>query len=330
MLLCPSTILDNSGLHEIPAARHSPGRDSWVQADIARYAVTSDTMDLVQTVRSLVESHATKALSATKASISAELLMPGKMLRTRLAARLSAVNSSSRDPESLQAVCAATELAHTASLCHDDVMDNSLVRRSAPTLWRASSPSGAILIGDLLLCEAVTIMLATTSGQYLPAFVAKVTEVVQAEAQQELLYRGKPVDTETCMQLARGKTGPLFAFTAAVCGGDDGELCGLLEEAGYRIGTAYQLADDLMDVLGTEDAAGKTLGTDSARGKVTLPQVGDSGMQITRQRVSELCTSSVKLLSEYPEMQNALRDFFLLDLQPVLQPHLDVDMGIAV
>lgn len=284
--------------------------------------------DLTQNVRSVVESRTAKALSATKSDVPLRLLMPGKMLRTRLAARLFAGSSS--DPMSLQAACAATEVVHTASLCHDDVMDNSILRRSLPTLWQVSGPSGAVLVGDLLLCEAMDLLIPVENGRYLPLFLAKVREVVEAEAQQELCWRGRTVDAETCLRLARSKTGPLFAFVASVCGGDDEALCGLLEEVGYLIGTAYQLADDLLDVIGIEGEAGKTLKTDSARGKFTLPQVQDIGESITRQEIQELFRSAMDILSDYPEAQQALMDFLLHDLQPVLERQLGVDMRIVV
>lgn len=284
----------------------------------------------VSGVRLLAERQAVGALSQSISAIDPKTVMPGKMLRTRLAGRLFAAGFSSEKRTTLQAACAATELVHTASLCHDDVVDNSLIRRSLPTLWKSTGPSGAILIGDLLLCAAMDLLMITEDGRYLRAFMAKVRQVVEAEAEQELLWRGRQVDVASCLRLARGKTGPLFAFCAGIYGGASETLRGLLEEAGYRIGTAYQLADDLLDILGTESAAGKTLRTDSARRKLTLPQVGGAGQRITREHISELCISAVQLLDDYPKAQEGLMHFLGCDLQPVLARHLGIDMGIAV
>ncbi len=234
------------------------------------------------------------------------------------------------NPATVQAACAATEMVHTASLCHDDVVDNSMIRRSLPTVWRTSSPSGAILIGDLLLCEAMDLLISTENGRYLTSFMGRLTEVVRAEIEQELVWRGSAADAETCLRLARGKTGPLFGFVAGVCGGDDGALCGLLEEAGYRIGTAYQIADDLLDILGTESTVGKTLGTDSVRGKLTLPQLDDDGWRVAQENIRDLCTSAVELLKEFPKVQEGLTEFLIHDFRPVLDRGLGVDVGIAV
>ncbi len=284
----------------------------------------------VSGVRLLAEGRMLKALSQSTSGIDVKVMMPGKMLRTRLVGRLCAGGRSSVDRTILQAACAATELVHTASLCHDDVVDNSLIRRSLPTLWRTVGSSGAILIGDLLLCEAMTLLMETGGGRLARGFLTKVTEVVEAEAQQELLYRGKEVDVETCVRLARGKTGPLFAFVAGTCGGEDKALCGLLEEAGYRIGTAYQLADDLVDILGTECTAGKTLGTDLIRGKFTLPHIDDAGRRVARESIGELCISAVELLDGYPKAREGVVEFLRHDLCPIMEQTLGVEMGIAV
>lgn len=286
--------------------------------------------DFVSDVRDYTEGRVLRALSQSISDIDAEVMMPGKMLRTSLAGRLFTEDCSSVDPATLRGICAATELVHTASLCHDDVVDNSLIRRSLPTLWQTVGASGAILIGDLLLSEAIDIVMDVENGRYLSSFIGKIKQVVQAEAQQELRWRGKQVDVDTCLCFARGKTGPLFAFLAEACGGEDKGLCELLEEAGYRIGTAYQLADDLMDILGTERTVGKTLGTDLIRGKFTLPQIGEAGERVAQESINNLCNSSVELLNDYPKARKGLREFLTHDLYPLMEQTLGVEMGIAI
>ena len=290
----------------------------------------SITASFTSVVRALIERRIAAALHAVMDNVDAGLLAPGKMLRSRLAARLLAGRPPTADLCSVQAACGATELVHTASLCHDDVVDNSMIRRSLPTLWQAAGSSGAILIGDLLLCQAIDLLAETDGGRYLGVFIAKVKQVVQAEAEQELLWRGQPVDEETCLRLARDKTGPLFAFTAMVCGGQDKALCAALEEAGYRIGTAYQLADDLLDVVGDENAAGKTLGTDRTRGKLTLPQTSRRGRHITFKHIEDSCRSSLQCLEKYSHMRDAMVVFLTCDLQPVLNRHIKGSLEIAV
>ncbi len=291
----------------------------------------SETVEgFVSGVLDIAEARALKALSQSISDINIKGTVSGKMLRARLAGRLYTGGWSPVDHNTLKAACAATELVHAASLCHDDVVDNSLVRRSLPTLWRVVGTSGAILIGDLLLCEAMGLLMETEGGQLCKGFVAKITEMVKTEAMQELFWRGKHPDAETCLQLARGKTGPLFAFVAASCEDKDEALSGLLEEAGYRIGTAYQLADDLADIVGSECTVGKTLGTDMVRGKCTIPQIADAGELSATDSISELCRSAVELLNDYPQPREGLRDYLLHDFQPILEQTLGIETRIAV
>ena len=284
---------------------------------MADVIATSEALELLLPVRRLIADRLEKLTSLLGSSANIELLMPGKMLRTRLAARLAAADLSPVNPSTLQRACAATEMVHTASLCHDDVIDNSYLRRAKPTLWMATTPSAAVLIGDMLLCDALSLLFDTEAGRYSGAFIAKVKEVCSAEADQELLFRGKQLDEATCLRLARGKTGPLFAFVAYVCGGDDEGLSVALEEAGYRIGTAYQFADDLIDVIGDDDVAGKTLGTDAKRRKFTLPQASAEGRRSAQAHIRGLCTSAVDRLNEWPSAGKALEQFLLHDLRSV-------------
>ncbi len=244
-------------------------------------------------------------------------LVSGKMLRTRLAARLAPACADRPSEGDLSRLAAAVELVHSASLCHDDVIDNAFLRRAAPPLWRRTSASGAVLIGDMLLCKAVDLLLETDGGRYVQVFVAKVSELCAAEAEQELKLRGRRLDLETCLRTAREKTGPLFAFMGQVCGGEDEVLSAALEEAGYRVGTAYQLADDLRDAGGTEEAAGKTLGTDMHRGKFTLAETNGDGPRTVRRHVAELCLSALDCLRAWPPVRQGLLTFLTADLAPV-------------
>lgn len=245
-------------------------------------------------------------------------LQSGKMLRTRLAARLVVGGDLPVNREAVARACAATEIAHTATLCHDDVIDNAAMRRSCPTAWKTVGSPSAVLLGDMLLCDAFRLILETEGGRYADLFLSKVGEVCAAEAEHETRLLGQQLDVETCLRLARGKTGPLFAFAAHVCGGSERPLCSALEEAGYRIGTAYQLADDLLDLIGNEEVAGKTLGTDMERGKFTLPQAAD-GKRLVSDHVRRLCRSAASGLEGWPEVQRALEMFIVQELQALLE-----------
>ncbi len=275
------------------------------------------SVDIVRRVRGLVLRRIEGVCSCLVTKQQIGQLMPGKMLRTRLAARLAGLGSLYASGATIELTCAAVELVHAASLCHDDVIDNSLMRRGQPTLWSATGRSGAVLVGDLLLCEAMDLLLDLEDGRYLGAFVEKVREVCAAEAEHELKFRGKQLDQQTCVRLARGKTGPLFAFVGYVCGGKNNALSRALEEAGYRIGTAYQLADDLLDLIGNEGVSRKTLGTDLKRHKFTLAQLPRKGQSLVKEQITGLCASALDCLAAWPGMRDALVEFLEFDLQPV-------------
>jgi len=285
---------------------------------MTRSAQTQRCSEFVSRVRGVVAERIAAVGVSDEGQKIAAALEPGKMLRTWLAARLLVGGDLSVNREAVARACAATEIAHTATLCHDDVIDNAAMRRSRPTVWKTLGPSEAILLGDLLLCDAVRLILEVEGGRYTDLFLSKVSEVCAREAEHETRLLGHPLDVETCLRLARGKTGPLFAFAAYVCGGSEAPLCSALEEAGYRIGTAYQLADDLLDLTGSEEVAGKTLGTDLERGKFTLAQAAD-GRRLAIEHVGRLCRSASDCLGQWPEVQRALETFIAQELQPVLE-----------
>jgi geranylgeranyl pyrophosphate synthase len=242
--------------------------------------------------------------------------MPGKMLRTRWAARLAESGEVHVARETIVRACAAIEMAHTASLCHDDVIDGGFLRRQQPTLWRVMGPTAAILIGDLLLCEAMGVLESVENGVLVGPFTAKLREVCAAELEQDLGSRGKVLEEAACLRLARGKSGPFFAFIGHVCGGAQPDLRAALEAAGYRVGTLYQMADDLLDVVGGA-AAGKTLGTDAKQRKFTVPQMASKGPARARARIRALRDAVLDDVQAWPPVRAALLQFFQQDLQPV-------------
>lgn len=286
--------------------------------------------EFVADVGRLTVRQAGRAIGLTGGRFDAENLLSGKMLRTRLAARLFEGQAAQVGRTTLVSACAAAELFHAASLCHDDVIDDGLTRRGRSALWAATSRSGAVLIGDLLLCEALELLREAQGGRYLGLFMRQIREVLEAEVRQELVYRGRRLDAKTCVGLSRGKTGALFAFVGGVCGGEDETLARALLEAGYGLGTAYQLADDLLDVVGSERRSGKTLGTDRRRGKFTLAQVGESGRGMTQERVRKLCAGAVDCLHGHPPAREALKEYLLCDLMPVLDRQLEVRLELAI
>jgi len=283
--------------------------------------------DFLSRVKKLVETRIVKMTSLCDCVIDPASFMPGKMLRTRMAARLIASDHDDRRTDVMIAAGAATELVHTASLCHDDVIDNALIRRGIPTTWRVSSRSSAVLAGDLLLCEAIDTLTGKCESRYLTVFISKVREICVAEIEQELALRGSLLNEKTCIRLARGKTGPLFAFIGSVYGAEVPALSSALEEAGYLIGTAYQLADDLLDIVGDEELSGKTLGSDLRRGKYTIAQCFHGNRSEIHEKIANLCVLALDCLTEWPKVRKSIEIFFENDLQPVFER---IDTGLKM
>ncbi len=252
-------------------------------------------------------------------AVEMETLMSGKMLRTRFAARLIENECAVSNYERIAIACAATELAHTASLCHDDVIDNGLIRRGVPSLWKRTTPSCSVLIGDMFFCESIELLLQAYETRLVSRFISKIKEVCATEVEQEIIYRGEKIDESTCMSIARGKTGPLFGFIGYVLGDGDEHLSIALEEAGYRIGAAYQLYDDILDIVGSESLSGKTLRGDAKRGKTTLPQLTENSLGITKSKISEMCSAALESVNRWPLARKGVESFLVEDLRPVFE-----------
>lgn len=241
----------------------------------------------------------------------------GKMLRARLALRVGPANHVPHAV--LVGAAAAVEMTHAASLLHDDVIDGARLRRQAPTFWVEKGRAGAILLGDLLVYQALQIVQRAQETLVGP-FIKMAGEMCDAEAEQELILRHAPPDWNKCLSLARRKTGALFAFPGYAAAGADPELRAALTEAAYAAGTAYQLADDLFDAFGDAATADKTLGTDAAHGKLTAVSACLDGQRDPRVTIDRLCATGDRLLAPWPSIRRAWDDYLRLDFLPSLRP----------
>jgi geranylgeranyl pyrophosphate synthase len=282
------------------------------------FTVDGFVSDVRRRIKGLCEYHCV-AIPDAKAAWD---LSSGKMLRTRFAARLLAACGGDCPHKTVQNACAATEITHTASLLHDDIIDNAALRRSQPALWKSRGSNYAVLAGDLLYLAGLSCLIADESQRYIRLFVQKVQEVCKAEIHQELISRETSLDVDVYLAVIRNKTGPFFAFLGYVCGNKDFELSKALEEAGYRIGTAYQIVDDMIDIMGMESRAGKTLGTDAARQKQTLPALFADDPEAITETVNGITGSAFMLLQRWPAAQKAVMDFVSHDLLPAVKPCL--------
>lgn len=197
----------------------------------------------------------------------------GKRFRPMLTVLCAQLGDGANDD--VIAAAAAVELTHLASLYHDDVMDEADLRRGAPSANARYDNSTAILVGDLLFGTASDII--ADLGP----------EAVKIQAQTFIrLCSGQIRDDRPCPEgvdpreyylgVLADKTGVLFATAArygAMFGGCDAATVANLTEYGERLGMAFQLADDVIDIASDRDALGKEPGTDLREGKRTLPML---------------------------------------------------------
>ena len=248
---------------------------------------------------------------------SENVLAGGKMLRSRLAWRLGRAGKTER--KTLVYAAAAVEMIHAASLLHDDVIDGGILRRNLPTFWVQRGASAAILLGDLLLFKGIDLICQVEQGRLTHDLVRLTGEVCEAESEQEIVFLDKPSTIDLCESIARRKTGALFAFAALAAGGRDAALTAALREAGYRVGAAYQLADDVLDATGKTESAGKTLGTDGKRHIPSAADIDGDGARAALARMEQLRKDAIDLLTPWPDVQECLRDYIEKDLEPALQ-----------
>ena len=250
-------------------------------------------------------------------------LASGKMLRARLALLIGPTVGTS--PEIYLRAAAAIEMVHAASLLHDDIVDGSQLRRNSPAFWTKNGVAGAILLGDLLLCEASELLREVGDTRLTDELMSRTTEMCRAEVEQELILRGAPQEWECSLDLARRKTGSLFAFAAFASGVGHTGLSNALREAGYLAGTAYQLSDDYLDAYGAESSSGKTLGLDSIRHKSTAMTATGGGPQRILRQIAASQSLAESNLSEWPAVQQAWMKYWQQELGPALSRNLGND-----
>jgi geranylgeranyl pyrophosphate synthase len=245
----------------------------------------------------------------------------GKMLRGRMAIELG--EASGAEQARILNIAAAVEMIHAASLVHDDVIDGGTLRRGVPTFWLEHGVQGAILFGDMLLFKAIQMVRKVGDPALLETVIDLTGEVCIAEVQQELVLRGGESDWETCISLARRKTGALFAISAYAAG-TDAAMALALKEAGYLIGTAYQLCDDMLDVGGDEELARKSLGSDSARRKTTAASVAGADRDAALTIIAGLVEDAARQLAPWPRLSERWKDFCAKVINPVLESFVGV------
>jgi geranylgeranyl pyrophosphate synthase len=255
-------------------------------------AAISPMPDAIQAILSLVK----PGLARVEASLAAladnddPILAPmlsavlpgtGKRLRPALALLIGSLGPGPADAEALNHMAVGVELLHTASLVHDDIVDESDTRHGAATLYARVGNALAVLVGDFLFSQAAQECVATGNLDVVRLFAQTLGAMAQGQiddANGQLSTRRlwQTLDRERYYRTIRGKTASLFVLA---CQGT-GLLVGLprvqieaLRAYGEHLGLAFQVFDDVLDFTSTELELGKPVGSDLRQGTITLPVI---------------------------------------------------------
>lgn len=225
----------------------------------------------------------------------------GKRLRPILVLA-SAEQVNGRTAKAVPAAC-AIELLHAFSLIHDDLpcIDNDDLRRGRPTLHKIYGEGIAVLAGDALMALAFQLLAQTGSLQVL-------SEVAQAIGRQgmiggqiaDLEAEGKKINLSQLEFIHKNKTAALIKASiraGAILGGADSKKLKILSNYGEKIGLAFQIIDDILNVEGKEEKIGKKVGSDNLKKKATYPKiVGLVNSKIMAQKLTQEAQASLKNL----------------------------------
>jgi octaprenyl-diphosphate synthase len=196
----------------------------------------------------------------------------GKRIRPRLVLLFSEALGF-RGPERFE-LAAIVEFIHTATLLHDDVVDESSLRRGRATANALFGNAASVLVGDFLYSRAFQMMVGVNRMRVLDVLADATNVIAEGEVLQLMNMHDPDLSVEDYLQVIRFKTAKLFEASArlgAVLGGASPKMEEACADYGRSLGTAFQLVDDLLDYEGNTEALGKNVGDDLREGKPTLP-----------------------------------------------------------
>jgi len=198
----------------------------------------------------------------------------GKRLRPALV--LLAADALGAKGPAKHELAAVIEFIHTATLLHDDVVDESSLRRGRKTANAEFGNAASVLVGDFLYSRAFQMMVEVGSLRVMRVMADATNVIAEGEVLQLLNMHDPDTDEESYLRVIRYKTAKLFQAATqagAILGGAAPALEAALADYGMHLGTAFQLVDDVLDYSGELAETGKNVGDDLAEGKPTLPLI---------------------------------------------------------
>jgi octaprenyl-diphosphate synthase len=237
----------------------------------------------------------------------------GKRLRPMLL--LLSASTVGRIDSSHKILAAVVEMIHSATLVHDDVLDEAETRRHVATVNSRWNNETSVLFGDYLFTHAFRLA-STLETTHACQAIGSATNIICEGELSQIRERGNfDLGEEKYLQIINGKTAELCAvccLLGANYAGGNAQAIEALESYGRNLGVAFQIADDLLDILGSESETGKSLGTDFVKQKLTLPlirlleQADESDAVRIRELLSVPDAKSWKRLLAYLSASDAL------------------------
>ncbi|MDQ7954863.1 MAG: polyprenyl synthetase family protein [Pseudomonadota bacterium] len=213
-------------------------------------------------------------------------------------------------------LAAVVEFIHTATLLHDDVVDESTMRRGRPTANESFGNAASVLVGDFLYSRAFQMMLDSRDMRVMEILADATNVIAEGEVLQLMNMGDASLDETAYLHVIRSKTAKLFEAStqlAAVLAGAPADVEAACARYGQALGTAFQVVDDVLDYAGDAAETGKNVGDDLREGKTTLPLI--LAMQRGRPEQADLIRSAIQQgdVSQLPQLIAVVKETGALD-----------------
>ena len=272
---------------------------SVTQIEEAVTSVDQTLLDIVQTDVALLQEASEHIIDSG-----------GKRLRPRLLI-LSYLAAGGQNPQDAVSLAAAVELVHTATLVHDDINDHSLTRRGKITVHAKWGRTFALLTGDYLFTKVYELM-APYGTQHNVIMADACVSLVEGETLQAAAAKAGKMNQETYYKIIARKTASLFEAAArmgAILGEAGEETITALANYAFNLGLAFQIVDDVLDIIGDPETMGKPVGSDVVQGAGAI--MAQNGRQHTAEKAASQPTPAADPIAE---MLASLRDSGAVDL----------------
>lgn len=263
---------DQSDISEQPLAQAPPAKTILAKNPVVTLSsMLKDDLSCVEDLLSLNTSSSVKIIP----DLSLYLIdAGGKRLRPMLT--LAVAEACGGGGKATQSLAAAVEYIHSATLLHDDVVDDSALRRGKPTARKIWSNPAAVLVGDFLFARAFELMVETGNLDILGILSRTSAIIAEGEVRQLSAIGKLDLGEDDYFAIIKAKTAALFeaaTHSGAVSAGADKETCEAYRLYGHYLGLSFQIIDDTLDYAGSADKIGKGVGDDFHECKITLPIV---------------------------------------------------------